>query len=698
MGLSAENRKSVIALSAIGAVSVYLHINPITIACIGCDNRGFLYKCMAHTGAGSFTCDALKYGEKAIGGIISVSEYAAELAMFSSKIPQYLRKLASVILVQVKRLYIDLKKRTLEVYALVSKFTAKAYESVKKTANMTWNFLRENVIQPAIKVITNYIIEPIKMLVGKILQYIGIIKAAISNGLQKASDTVQKSWGELSDVFDTISESMHKALVSAIGFMGDMAQVIESGINKSLAEVTTGLQKGMDDAIQGVEGSVNTVGASTIGTTNDILQFAESALQNVVQIGQDAVSGLTGFINNPLIDGMNDMTKGLQSVFDGMQSAVTAVSKGLNSARDLDISFKLMNENVDLGKPLAFLPKLKGVGTVNIPSIPNVTAPEFGDNLISLPSIEYVVPTNKDATAKLAAVNRYAEKYLSNNFYKGLGVKKSNLGAGGGGGNTIRVDGITLKSPKLETPSFRLGMENAIQKLEDEVPTFPNPIDLLTKALKELRDIFMQVITPLINVVTVLMAWCNVVLANYIHIFTHYIRWEKIKEFFYEGLKFTKQGAKELWGLLQQYVIEPLQKYILYTKDILLKYAKIAITKVKAMLSDALGETWKYMKVVGKKLVDVLTLCAKYGFAVVQATVGSILDHTPIIKDIPANLTTKVFFIMALVMLSFAAMYAKNLVTFRDGVKAVVKILFYPLMLLDDFVSQHAPAALHFMA
>jgi hypothetical protein len=327
-------RNDLVSFGALVAALAWLTFRPISIPCMNCDTGGLLYKCAEGTGLGSITCDAYMAGESAVGRVATVAEYAKDLTLFASKLPQYLANFATALKVKLLLVGSKVYKRLQSVWAMIYKKLEAVRELLSKPLHDAWDTVYSQVIQPIIASVIKYILEPVTELIDSVAAFVGTVIKEVKKIMGESQDIVAKAYHAVYDASGQVSATVEKILVDCAELIEKLVTSIRNATNTTLDGVMGGLETsvnaigaGVNTAIDGLESGVNTVLGGTVGTVNTTVNKLGEAVDTIA-------TGTSKTVNTALSTVTEGVEDSVNKVADGVESAVNVVGANVVGAAD----------------------------------------------------------------------------------------------------------------------------------------------------------------------------------------------------------------------------------------------------------------------------------------------------------------------------------------------------------------------------
>lgn len=300
--MARAQRVSILPITMLIVALIYLAVKPITLPCIGCDTRGYFYKCMKGTGSGTITCEAYTKGKSGIAAVkkelMSVGEYASQLTAFASHLPQFLFEFALSLKLEIKKLSAEIYARIQTVSAEAFKKISEITATVKRVALNTWNEVYDTVLKPVIGSLMQYVVEPVTALMNRLLKFVKMIIDSVGKVLDKSTSIIKSAYNGVYHAAGVLSDTIENVLKKSAAIIEDVVDGLRNGINTCVSDVV-GVAEGA------VKGMVTAVNATIGGIETGI---------------NETVHGLTGAVE----DGVNSVGAGIKAAGDKMESGVNS--------------------------------------------------------------------------------------------------------------------------------------------------------------------------------------------------------------------------------------------------------------------------------------------------------------------------------------------------------------------------------------
>jgi hypothetical protein len=341
------SNNEIIAFAALVSALVWLTVKPVTLPCVKCDTGGMFYKCMEGTGAGSFTCRAHRAGEAGLGklrdGLMTTTEYAKELTLFSTKIPEYLTQLVTLIKNKLLVAASEVHARMTVVWEYVKRKVQEIMTAARRPVYDTWEAFHDAVIAPLIAGMIKYVLEPITQTMDKVVDFAHTVMSQVDEVLEGGGEIVAKAYNAVYEASGTISKSVEKVISHAAEIIEKLVEGVRTSVNSTMNVLAEGLEtsvnsigKGVEEAIGGLEGGVNAVLSSTVRTATDAVNESAKAFDGVVTGTGQAFNSSISKVTKGVEGSINSLGQNVEGAVNTLGSAVIGGIGGVvNETEDI---------------------------------------------------------------------------------------------------------------------------------------------------------------------------------------------------------------------------------------------------------------------------------------------------------------------------------------------------------------------------
>lgn len=401
--------KSIYTISIICALIFIIFVWKLPVFCVACEpNSGLWYRCISG-GTGTKTCDIEEgLASYSTGGITKILK---ELLDFGIKeLPKDILNIAVGLkndLVKLGQTVMNGIKETIS--NVTQKLSSIFNDYIKAPIVNAYNWVKDEVVIPVIQGVVNYIINPIKSLIGSMIELknaaIDAIKSALMDAKNLSVKIYDYTYGNLIAGFDNVPQGLVDFVVIIQTVLNGLKNGIIGGANDGVNSIigfvndaSNFLMHGLKSAITGAEDVVNVLGNFADTLVYDIMNGAKTAVNAIV----DGANWLIDQITYPFIYAINaaltyDFGKSLEADLNSLTSKISGtfapilatISNPIISAINYFIGTiiagswnAIANIKIMGWKPFKFL------GTMNWTNIEPVTKDTFKIPFIPIPSFK----------------------------------------------------------------------------------------------------------------------------------------------------------------------------------------------------------------------------------------------------------------------------------------------------------------------
>ncbi|KAG5187306.1 hypothetical protein JKP88DRAFT_262424 [Tribonema minus] len=426
------------------AALIWLTVRPVTIPCVNCDTGGMFYKCMDGTGAGSVTCEAYRAGNAAIAsarkGALTAGEYARELTVFTTKLPEYLSKFAALIKSKLMTAAAEVYARMISVSAYLKAKVAEIAKATLTPMYDTWAAFHDAVIKPLIAGMIKYVLQPVTKAMDAIVAFVHLVMKEVDVVLDGGGEIVRKAYDAVYQASGTLSKTIEsmlvkiadliEKLVAVSGTVGSATAAVNTStkaldvvvsstgdkLNTAFTKVTGGVQDSVNAVAGGVQDAVNNVGSNVVGGIGNVIDETEQVVNSLSDGLASSINAMIGVINKDVSGKIeatvNSSATVIEKAVDAGLTPIRSIAKSINKISSFELKLGALGSIY----PFMFIPYVRepnGVDlpTVDIPDIPTITIPH-----VNIPSVTYKVPSTAtkkpqgDARARLLGAIERAQK------------------------------------------------------------------------------------------------------------------------------------------------------------------------------------------------------------------------------------------------------------------------------------------------
>lgn len=371
-----ENKSALLTLGAIGVAGTYFYMHPFTMFCLGCEKRGFFYKCAEGTGYDSVTCDVMKYGAKSVAAIEGVAnvaaEYTRELVVFGSRLPQLLRKILSIILKELKNAYQKVKEKIEFALEHSVEFMKKAIKEAKQTAQYTLHFIVKNIIDPFVQSIMSYIVDPLQQILSKISQFMVEVKRSIDGVFSKAFNSLKGTWLDVEDFMTQVTNTVDSTLDEMSRVFVAMMTRVENTINDTTRQSAKALETGINGFTGVAENQINNSIGFFINSADSVLDGLEATINGSANVVAGMMNGIIMSINQGVIKPINYTIPTISASLNVCADVCNDIAQGVGDLKDRRFKMSVFGESIDMGKPFNFISAPNSIPGVDIGTVPTL--------------------------------------------------------------------------------------------------------------------------------------------------------------------------------------------------------------------------------------------------------------------------------------------------------------------------------------
>ncbi|KAG5181779.1 hypothetical protein JKP88DRAFT_256054 [Tribonema minus] len=350
--------RDLLSFAALVAALIWLTVRPVTIPCVNCDTGGMFYKCMDGTGAGSVTCEAYRAGNAAIAsarkGALTAGEYARELTVFTTKLPEYLSKFAALIKSKLMTAAAEVYARMISVSAYLKAKVAEIAKAALTPMYDTWAAFHDAVIKPLIAGMIQYVLQPVTKAMDAIVAFVHLVMKEVDGVLDGGGEIVRKAYDAVYQASGTLSKTIESMLEKIADLIEKLVAGVRGAVNTALDTVVSGVEtsvnqigKGVEKAMDGVESGINDAMSGTVGSATAAVNTSTKALDVVVSSTgdkrntaftkvtggvQDSVNAVAGGVQDAVNNVGSNIVGGIGNVIDETEQVVNSLSDGLASS------------------------------------------------------------------------------------------------------------------------------------------------------------------------------------------------------------------------------------------------------------------------------------------------------------------------------------------------------------------------------
>jgi hypothetical protein len=329
--------KSIYTISIICALIFIIFVWKLPVFCVACEpNSGIWYRCISG-GTGTKTCEI----EEGVGAYnaTGISKILKELLDYGIKeLPKDILNIAVGLkndLVKLGQSVINGIKETIS--NVTQKLTSIFNDYVKAPIITGYNWVKDEVVIPVIQGVVNYIINPIKSLIGSMIELkdaaINAIKTALVDAKNLSVKIYDYTYGNLIAGFDLVPEGLVDFVIIIQNVLNGLKNGIIGGANEGVNDIigfvnsaSNFLMHGLKSAIQGTEDVVNVLGNFADTLVYDIMSGAKTAVNAIV----DGANWLIDQITWPFIYAINyaltfDFGKSIERDLNKLTSGISKV-------------------------------------------------------------------------------------------------------------------------------------------------------------------------------------------------------------------------------------------------------------------------------------------------------------------------------------------------------------------------------------
>ncbi|CAM9211253.1 unnamed protein product, partial [Pylaiella littoralis] len=287
----------------------------------------------------------------------------------SDDLPQIITDFISTM----KEMILGLKEKMAEKIAQIIQFLRDKVDlfvsKIKGVAVESYESFLERVVNPVVKFFVNNLINPTLLIFTKIKEFHELVWKTLSDAVDKFTGLKVFDFAtEIVDVFQKIPE-----------VFDSMKESIVKLINKLKRGVIGSLNQGINSSSAFVEERANGV----LCDTNKVIQSSERLINRIT----DGLNGSMNKVENKI----NDVTKTMGGVVNKAVDTVNAVTRTLTKIRNAKIDIKVKKI-----KPFGFVPEIRGIRRVSIPSldVPDIPEAQFGEikTIVEIPDVDIKGP------------------------------------------------------------------------------------------------------------------------------------------------------------------------------------------------------------------------------------------------------------------------------------------------------------------
>lgn len=630
--------KALIILSSIVSFIMYVRIYKIAVPCFGCDDgtKSSWYRCWKGTGKASKACKLQKIANQkfltAKNSLIKAFLVGSDtLKELSDNLPRRLAQYINNVKKLVMKLKQEIVRRFVKIKEIIIEKAKEIISELKGVVVKSIKVLYDKIVKPIISFVTNYIISPIKILIGKVFelkdQIIESIKVGINQILNLDWDflNISKFANILTDAIAGLANNIKDFVQFAVNELKDGIFVITSHIYNTVTNY--GVEIPLNFLIDGLEDGINVVGGglnTSIGYFKKGMQVIEDTIENG--------------INNLFIDSINVPLGSIESLFKRMYNW----------------SWSLTTPQIPIiNRRFTILPRFRPFGWLG--GLNNIRLRHIDLNLISkipdnpIPKIDIPNVVIPDMTTKQHINNM--ERILKkenidlddyNIFRIHLNKHKNILSAG---------DSIN----NLSKSSFPVYLNKYKKKLEDKIfeqirfnPIYPQKGDIILNVppdvvlpdlkipplpgLEELKrkfeelkrqiyQVVLDLLKPIIKAITNLILLKNIIQQSIIDLVTQYFSSEymmKVLQMFKSTTSFIISKSKDL---ILEKIVKPIVKIIGIIKKSIIDFISVIFIKIKAIFTEFSNKIKENITIIIDKLETVAkSLTQDIGYLVLYLT------------------------------------------------------------------------------
>ncbi|KAG5183878.1 hypothetical protein JKP88DRAFT_268649 [Tribonema minus] len=355
---------------ALVAALIWLTARPVTLPCVNCDTGGMFYKCMDGRGAGSVTCEAYRAGNAAIAsarkGALTAGEYARELTVFTTKLPEYPSKFAALIISKLMTAAAEVYARMISVSAYLKAKVAEIAKATLTPMYDMWAAFHDAAIKPLIAGMIKYVLQPVTKAMDAIVAFVHLVMKEVDVVLDGGGEIVRKAYDAVYQASGTLSKTIESMLVKIADLIEKLVAGVRGAVNTALDTVVSGVEtsvnqigKGVEKALDGVESGINAAVSGTVGSATAAVNTSTKALDVVVSSTgdklntaftkvtggvQDSVNAVAGGVQDAVNNVGSNVVGGIGNVIDETEQVVNSLSDGLASS--INAMIGVINKNV----------------------------------------------------------------------------------------------------------------------------------------------------------------------------------------------------------------------------------------------------------------------------------------------------------------------------------------------------------------
>ena len=674
---------------------VYALKYKIPLPCFGCQKEGFWYRCVMDTGEGTASCNAHIAAKERIetaGNIMDeAGVFVDNLWDFTrTELPQVIQEFIATLKDQILGLKDRMAEKIGQVIAFLREKISLFVSKIKDAAVSTFEAFKTNVIDPVLTFFLNNILEPISMVVKKVIEFRNLVWNTLSGALESFANIPITSFvGDVVDVFKSIPdamESMKNAVFTLINALkNSMIGVVNTGIRESINGIELSvntMSNGIDTSVNGVISGLNTIKDGLISTLNDSINGmalgvetavngTTSGIETAVNTSVNAVTGVVNSSMNQVEGGVNGIVDVTNTIISGANEAVNTVTGGINKAmntvegtfdsfQDTVISsvatpinkiidFSQTLKNVDLGingwgidwnvDPFTFIPTIDhvdGFSTIDF-GLKDLAEPDFGqiEGRLDIPDVTFddiVIPD-----LKIEDVDIKAPDDIEN-----IDIPDLNIDFGDLDGNVIPVP-ADLVAEDFDFPT---------------IPGFEFVSDKIAEIKESIKNIFESAMAPLYEGVATLIALVGAIIAAVKEFWHEYLTVTAIKARLVAlaGLVKDKIAAVKAWFVDE--IIPGFINLILGLKEPILDFVQTMAQKAWSFLKDIGNAVGTIFNQAYKTVVKVTGIVAKGAFHTGLYIVGSTVDKYTAIVPLP--ISVKMLLLVTTIFWMFFGGFVRN--------------------------------------